>query len=57
VGISLDELKKTWMSKMNTNCVFISAQNKENLEELKEVVYEEVKRIFQVRYPYHHFLF
>lgn len=56
-GVSLEELKKTWMSKMNANCVFISAQNKENVEELKEVVYEEVKRIFQVRYPYHHFLF
>lgn len=56
-GVSLEELKKTWMSKMNANCVFISAQNKENVEELKEVIYEEVKRIFQVRYPYHHFLF
>jgi GTPase len=56
-GISLEELKKTWMSKMNSNCVFISAENKENIEELKTVVYEEVKRIFQVRYPYHHFLF
>lgn len=57
-NISLEELKRTWMSKMNnTNCVFISAENKENIENLKEVIYEEVKRIFQVRYPYHHFLF
>ncbi len=55
---SLEELKKTWMSKMNnTQCVFISAENKENIEELKSVIYEEVKQIFQVRYPYHHFLF
>jgi GTPase len=55
---SLEELKKTWMSKMNDKqCVFISAQNKINIEELKEVVYQEVKKIFQVRYPYHHFLF
>lgn len=55
---SLEALKKTWMSKMNnTQCVFISAQNKENIDELKSVIYEEVKKIFQVRYPYHHFLF
>lgn len=56
--MDLEELKKTWMSKMNDkNCVFISAENKENLDELKSVIYEEVKKIFQVRYPYHHFLF
>ena len=57
-NISLEELKRTWMSKMNNkNCVFISAHDKENIEELKSVIYEEVKRIFQVRYPYNHFLF
>ncbi len=57
-NISLDELKRTWMSKMNNkNCVFISAENKENIEDLKSVIYEEVKRIFQIRYPYNHFLF
>ena len=55
---SLEELKKTWMSKLNgTLCVFISAQEKENVEELKQVIYEEVKRIFKVRYPYNDFLF
>lgn len=57
-NISLEELEKTWMSKMNNkNCVFISAQDKDNVEELKMVIYEEVKRIFQIRYPYNHFLF
>ena len=55
---SLEELKKTWMSKLNgTLCVFISAQEKENVDELKHVIYEEVKRIFKVRYPYNDFLF
>ncbi|MES2587835.1 MAG: GTPase HflX [Bacteroidota bacterium] len=55
---SLEALKKTWMSKLNgTKCIFISATDKENIEELKSVIYEEVKRIFQIRYPYHHFLF
>lgn len=55
---SLEELKKTWMSKLNNKrCVFISAQNKENIEELKQVIYEEVKEIFKVRYPYNDFLY
>lgn len=55
---SLEELKKTWMAKLNdTKCVFISAQNKGNIDEFKGIIYEEVKRIFQVRYPYHNFLY
>jgi len=55
---SLEYLKRTWMSKMNkTKCVFISAQNKENIDELKTVLYEQVKEIFRVRYPYNNFLY
>ena len=55
---SLDSLKKSWMAKMNkTKCVFISAKDKENIEELKGILYEEVKTIFKVRYPYNDFLY
>ena len=54
---SLDELKKMWMSRIEDKCVFISAEKKENIEELKSIVYEEVKRIFQERYPYNNFLY
>jgi GTP-binding protein HflX len=56
---SLESLKKSWMARMNnkTRCVFISAENKENIDELKQVVYEEVKEIFKVRYPYNNFLY
>jgi GTPase len=55
---SLDSLKKSWMAKMNkTKCVFISAQDKENIDELKAVLYHEVKEIFKVRYPYNDFLY
>jgi GTP-binding protein HflX len=55
---TLEELKKTWMSKLNgTTCVFISAQDKENIEELKEIIYKEVQRIFKIRYPYNNFLY
>jgi len=56
---SLDSLKKSWMARMNnkTRCVFISAENRENIDELKQVVYEEVKEIFKIRYPYNNFLY
>lgn len=55
---SLEELKKQWMAKLNNDkCVFISAENKENFDELKDVLYDEVKRIFQERYPYNNFLY
>lgn len=55
---SLEELKRTWMAKVNRNmCVFISAHEKTNVEELKTMLYEEVKRIFQERYPYNNFLY
>jgi GTP-binding protein HflX len=55
---SLEYLKRTWMSKMNkTKCVFISAQNKDNVDELKAVLYEQVKEIFRIRYPYNNFLY
>jgi GTP-binding protein HflX len=54
---SLEELKKMWMARMNDRCVFISAEQKENMEELKTILYKEVKIIFQERYPYHNFLY
>lgn len=56
-NITLDELKATWMAKMNENCIFISARNKENIEELKEKLYEMVKEIHVQRFPYNDFLF
>jgi GTP-binding protein HflX len=56
--VDVIELKKTWMSKLNnTKCVFISAQDKENIDELKQVIYDEVHRIFKIRYPYNNFLY
>lgn len=56
-NISLEELKNTWMNRMSDNCIFISAKEKTNLEELKEMVYERVKNIHIERYPYNDFLF
>ena len=56
-NISLDELKKTWMSKLHDNCIFISAKEKTNIDELKELLYQKVKGIHIERYPYNDFLF
>lgn len=56
-NISLDELKKTWMAKLHDNCIFISARDKSNIDELKNLLYEHVKAIHIERYPYNDFLF
>lgn len=56
-NISLDELKKTWMAKMHDNCIFISAREKQNIDTLKELMYEKIKAIHIERYPYNDFLF
>lgn len=54
---SLDEWKKTWMSKIGENALFISAVNKENLEDFKKRVYNEVREIHITRFPYNNFLY
>lgn len=56
-NISLEELKKTWMAKMSDNCIFISARNKSNIEELKQKLYDKVREIHIQRFPYNDFLF
>ena len=56
-NIPLEELKSTWMAKMNDNCIFISANNKVNIEELKSKLYEMAKEIHMKRFPYNDFLF
>jgi GTP-binding protein HflX len=56
-NISLEELKKTWMSKMQDNCIFISAREKQNVDELKELMYNKIKALHIERYPYNDFLF
>lgn len=56
-NLSLDDLKRTWMAKCSGTCVFISAKNKENIENLKELLYSKVREIHIARYPYDDFLF
>jgi GTP-binding protein HflX len=54
---SLDEWKNTWMNTTDNQAIFISALNKDNLEEFKEVTYEAVKTIHKTRFPYHDYLY
>lgn len=56
-NVSLDELRTTWMAKMAENCIFISARERTNIEELKALLYRRVKEIHTARFPYNDFLF
>ena len=56
-NLSLNDLKQTWMSKLNIDSIFISALDKINFDELREVLYERVKKMHVKRYPYNNFLY
>ncbi|MDP2724600.1 MAG: GTPase HflX [Bacteroidales bacterium] len=55
--LTLEELKQTWMAKENHPCIFISAKTKEQFDELKELLYNEIKVVHAIRYPYNNFLY
>ena len=55
-NISLEDLKKSWMSKIETNTMFISALNKTHFDELKNEMYSRIKELHEKRYPYNSFL-
>ena len=55
-NITLDELRKTWMAKLNDACIFISAKEKTNIEELRDRLYKKVKELHVQKYPYNDFL-
>ena len=56
-NLTLEELMKTWMAKLEDNCLFISARERINVEELKSVVYRRVKELHVQKYPYNDFLY
>jgi len=56
-NITLPELMNTWMAKMNGDCIFISAREKTNLEELKTIIYNKVRELHVQKYPYNDFLY
>ena len=56
-NITLDELKETWMNKLADNCLFISARERQNIENLKEIIYKKVCELHVQKYPYNDFLY
>ena len=56
-NITLDELKATWMSKLEENCLFISARERQNIEDLKDIIYKRVCELHVQKYPYNDFLY
>ena len=56
-NIPLDELMKTWMAKLKDNCFFISAKERQNIDELRELLYKRVRELHVQKYPYNDFLY
>ena len=56
-NISLDDLKRTWMARLNGDCLFISAKQKQNIDELRRVLYQRVRELHVQKYPYNDFLY
>lgn len=56
-NVSLEELKLTWMAKMPEDCLFISAKNKENIDEFRNILYKKVREQHVRKYPYNDFLY
>ena len=56
-NLSLEDLKKTWMAKLEGNAMFISALNKTHFDELKDEMYSRIKQLHEIRYPYNNFLY
>ena len=56
-NLSLEDLEKSWMARLGEDCIFISAQNKDNIDALRALLYDRIKAIHIQRYPYNDFLF
>ena len=54
---TLDDWKKTWMNELGENVIFISAKDKKNIKDLKELMYSKVREIHVTRFPYNNFLY
>ncbi len=56
-NLSLADLMKTWMARLQGDCLFISARERTNIDELKDVLYKKVRELHVQKYPYNDFLF
>jgi GTP-binding protein HflX len=56
-NITIDELKRTWMGRLNGECLFVSALKKTGIENMRKVLYDRVKQLHVQKYPYNDFLY
>ncbi|MBR3513187.1 MAG: GTPase HflX [Bacteroidaceae bacterium] len=56
-NLSLADLKQTWMARLGSDCIFISARERQNIDELKRLLYTRVRELHVQKYPYNDFLF
>jgi len=56
-NITMDELRQTWMAKLNGECLFVSALKKIGVDEMRKVLYDRVKQLHVQKYPYNDFLY
>ena len=56
-NVTLDELKRTWMAKLDEDCIFISAREKQNINEMRDILYKRVRQLHVQKYPYNDFLY
>ena len=56
-NVSPEELMKTWMAKTGPDCIFISARERMNVDELKQMLYDKVRYLHVQKYPYNDFLY
>ena len=56
-NITIDELKRTWMGRLNGECLFVSALKKMGIENMRKVLYDRVKQLHVQKYPYNDFLY
>ena len=56
-NLAFDELRRTWMAKLGDSCLFISAKERENIDEMRDVLYKRVRELHVQKYPYNDFLY
>ncbi len=56
-NVSIEQLKRTWMARIGEDCIFISARERRNIDEMKELLYKRVRQLHVQKYPYNDFLF
>ncbi|MBR3659419.1 MAG: GTPase HflX [Bacteroidaceae bacterium] len=56
-NITMDELQRTWMGRLNGECLFVSALKKTGIENMRKVLYDRVKQLHVQKYPYNDFLY